>query len=204
MLGGRIIMNLLKKSVSTFCPGHFSQELRNRLGIEKGTYWTWAWIYALLGPTSWKDPKTWWRCMSGTICWRSPEPAKCNTFPGCPFCFSFYLMMIQSVAPSFPGCAFYFSCKRLPMQSYWWHKVQHIDSYVNQGILVSCKVTFFGEHLVDYGQTFSKWVSWRKWWWWLPKKFWAGNCKLLLCKDIQKKIEFETARLLTQSLISLQ
>ena len=111
--------------------------------MKKGTYWTRAWIHALLGATSWKDAKTWWRCMSGTICWRSPQPAKCNTFPGCPFCFSFYLMMTQSVAPSFPGCAFYFSCKRLPMQSYWWHKVQHIDSYVNQGILVSCKVTFF-------------------------------------------------------------
>ena len=79
----------MQKTVSTFCPGHFSQELRNRLGIKKGTYWTRAWIYALLGFTSWKDAKTWWRCMSGTICWRSPEPAKCNT--QCSWmCFLFY------------------------------------------------------------------------------------------------------------------
>ena len=31
-----------------------------------------------------------------------------------------------------------FSPHLFSRQSYWWHKVQHIDSYVNQGILVSC------------------------------------------------------------------
>ena len=69
----------IEKTVSTLCTGHFSQELSNQSSMKKGTYWTRAWIYALLGATNWKDAKTWWRCMSGTICWRSPQPAKCNT-----------------------------------------------------------------------------------------------------------------------------